>query len=334
MSRFISFGEVLLRLSVPPAGRLTQTTQLEVEYGGSEANIAAALARWGISSTHVTVFPQNDIGEAALQKLRSYGVNTHHIARSDGRMGIYFLEHGVHVRSPKVIYDRFESAFAKLHPDQFDWDEILLGAEWFHWSGITPAVSASAAAACQKAIAAARKKGIRISADINYRRVLWNYGKKPIDIMPALISQCDVVIGAPTDFENCLGITASADSTYEQWCELVQRQFTEVKVFANTERMTHHTSTQQLEGVWYENKKLYHSKNHTINPVIDRIGSGDAFMAGIVFSQLTNKSAQETISFATAAAVFKHSITGDVLLARPEEIEAVVTDETIGKLLR
>ncbi len=334
MSRFVSFGEVLLRLSVPNAERLIQTTHLEVLYGGSEANVAAALATWGISSTHVTVLPQNDMGESAVQKLRSYGINTDHIARSDGRMGIYFLEHGTHVRSPKVIYDRFDSAFARLHADQFDWDEILKGAEWFHWSGITPAVSASAASTCQKAIAAARKKGIRVSADINYRRVLWQYGKKPIEIMPELISECDLVIGAPTDFENSLGITASADSTYEHWCELVQRQFPHVRVFANTERITHHASHQQLEGVWYENKKMYRSKNHTINPVIDRIGSGDAFVAGIVYSQLNNKSAQNTISFATAAAVFKHSVTGDVLIAHPEEIEVVATDQTTGKLLR
>lgn len=333
MSVFVSFGEVLLRASAPGAARLPQATHLDITYGGSEANIAAALAQWGIAAAHVTVLPQNELGQAALSSLRGWGINTAHIQRADGRMGIYFLEHGQHVRSPKVLYDRYHSAFA-LDALNFDWETILADAKWFHWSGITPAISATAAKACQQAIAIAKKKGIRISADINYRRVLWQYGKKPTDVMPELVSQSDMVIGAPADFENCLGIATSPETSFAEACNAVQRQFPSVRVFVNTLRTSHHASHQQLQGVWYENNTVFQSRNHDIQPIVDRIGSGDALMAGIVYSQLHQRAPQETIAFATAAAVFKHSVPGDVLMADLSEIEAVANDRATGKLLR
>ncbi|MCU0420169.1 MAG: sugar kinase [Cyclobacteriaceae bacterium] len=333
MSMFVSLGEVLLRLSAPGAARLTQATSMDVSYGGSEANIAAALASWGISAAHVTVLPKNELGQTAVASLRSFSIDTAHIQRAEGRMGIYFLEHGHHVRSPKVVYDRYHSAFA-LDPLQFDWETILAGAKWFHWSGITPAISAAAATACKNAIAVARRKGVRVSADINYRRVLWQYGKKPTDMLPELVSQSDMIMGAPADVENCLGISAPPRATFAEVCELVQRQFPSVRVFVNSVRTSHHASHQQLQGFWYENKTLFQSKNHDIEPIVDRIGSGDALMAGLVYSQLHHKSPQETISFAAAAAVFKHSVPGDVLVADVSEIEAVANDQATGKLLR
>jgi 2-dehydro-3-deoxygluconokinase len=334
MNRFVSFGEVLLRLSAAPPTRLTQAAAFDVVYGGSEANVAAALAQWGVSAAHVTVLPQNELGEAALRSLRQHGIDTTHVRFSDGRLGIYFLEHGAHVRSPKVVYDRFHSAFAALEPDNFSWPDILIGASWFHWSGITPAVSAGAAAACKIAVETARRKGLTISADINYRRVLWQYGCKPAGIMPGLMEHSDILIGGATDFENCLGKKIDPALSIEQLGEKLKPLLPRLSWLANTKRVAHHTNHQELQGELWDGRQTWRSHNHVIQPVIDRVGSGDAFAAGLAYARMNHYDAQRAINLATAAAVWKHSMHGDVLCASLTEIEALANGGQTGKLLR
>lgn len=334
MATVVTFGEVLLRLSTGDSQRFTQSNSFEVQYGGSEANAACVLSQWGVQAEHVSQFPDNDLGDAAMQSLRKFGVDVSHSTRSPHRMAIYFLEHGNSLRAPKVVYDRFDSAFANLRPSDFDWDEILKDAKWFHWSGITPAISATAAQACKDAIGVARKKGITISGDINYRRVLWQYGKTPLDVMPELIEQCDVVIGGLTDFENSLNIKATGETAFEKVCSEVQKKYPQVKKIANTLRETHHASHNQLQGVLWDGKKLVHSKTYTLSPITDRIGSGDSFMAGLIYKTMRNETNQELIDFATAAAAYKHTVPGDVLQASVEEISSITRNENVGKLLR
>jgi 2-dehydro-3-deoxygluconokinase len=334
MARVVTLGEVLLRLSSAGADRLVQAQCFDVVYGGSEANVAAALSQWGVPSAYISQFSENAIGDAALQSLRKFGIDVSHITKSHHRMGIYFLEHGNSLRAPHVVYDRFDSAFANLSPAAFDWKEILKGAKWFHWSGITPAVSAAAAQACKDAIAVARKMNITISGDINYRRVLWQYGKTPLDVMPELISQCDVVIGGLTDFENSLSIKGDGESAFEKICNELQKEYPQIKVIAKTLRETHDASHNTLKGILWNGENLISSKAYNLAPIIDRIGSGDSFMAGLIHQKLQQKSDRQVIEFATAAAAYKHTIPGDVLHARLEEIESIIESDNIGKLLR
>jgi 2-dehydro-3-deoxygluconokinase len=333
MADFVSFGEVLLRLSTQNAQLITQANGLDVVYGGSEANVASALAQWGVSACHVTQLPEHAIGVAAKQSLKRYGVETNHIGDKPGRIGIYFLEHGSSMRAPNIIYDRFNSVFENIEPSDFNWEKILDGAKWFHWSGITPAVSAKVAQACNDAITVARRKRICISGDINYRRVLWNYGKSPREIMPELISKCDWIIGGATDFENCLGIKVD-NLSFEEVCIEVKKVNAQLKYISTTNRSTFSATHNNLQGVLWNGTSCMNSKIYDINPIVDRIGSGDAFMAGLVFGALSNFPENKLVEFATAAAAYKHTIPGDVLVARVNEIEGIVSEKNIGKLLR
>lgn len=333
--RIITFGEVLLRLSGQHHQRLEQAALFDVVYGGSEANVSIALSQWSNSTAHVTVLPDNELGQAALQTLRKFGVDAQAIQVKPGRIGIYFLENGASVRASKVIYDRYDSAFAHVEPKSIDWESIFKNADWFHWSGITPAISGLAAAACLDAVKTARKMGISISGDINYRRVLWQYGKSPRQIMPELIQHCDVLVGGKTDFENCLGIVPKgSEEAFASVCRQVVASFPSVKVIANTVRETIDASANTLTGIAFEGGALHTSQTYTLNHIVDRIGSGDAFMAGLIHQLLRKASISQTIEFATAAAVFKHTIPGDALIATMEEINQLVQGINIGKLLR
>ena len=215
MKRVITFGEIMMRLSTPAFARFTQVDSLNVLYAGSEANVASSLSLFGFSAAHVTRFPNNDLGRAAMQTLLRYGVDTQYIIYGDERIGVYFLENGAMQRASRIIYDRFNSAFAHIKPGMLDWDTILRDASWFHWTGITPAISQGAADVCYEAIQAARKNNITVSGDINYRRNLWQYGKTAREIMPALIESTDVIVAGITDMENCVGISGD---TFEVAC--------------------------------------------------------------------------------------------------------------------
>jgi 2-dehydro-3-deoxygluconokinase len=331
MNTVITFGEVLMRLSTVKDNRFSQATDLMVTYGGSEANISAALSQWKVLSAHITTLPSHEFGYASATHLRKFGVDMQHCAFGEGRMGLYFLEPGVSIRSPKIIYDRFDSAFAKQQPDQFDWDVIFAHAKWFHWSGITPAISLPAAQALQQAVDAARRKQVIISGDINYRRNLWQYGKTPLEIMPDLISKTDVIIGGVEDFQNCADISAP---DFQKACELLMKKFPAVKKIATTIRQTEHASHQQISAVLFTKHGTFTSRQHELNPIVDRIGAGDAFMAGFIYASLNEKSDQDVIDFAAASCAFKHTVPGDILSCSVAEIVDLVNSRNVGKLLR
>ena len=328
--KVVTFGEIMLRFSTQAFERFTQSTAFDLTYAGAEANVAVSLAHFGIPSTHVTRFPDNDLGEAATQALRKYGVDTHSIIYGKERMGLYFLENGAMQRPSRIIYDRFDSAFANIKAGSIDWDAILKGASWFHWTGITPAISQGAADVCLEALSAAKKNGLAISGDINYRRNLWQYGKTALDVMPELIKFCDVVIAGVTDMENCGDVSGGS---FEEACVNFQKRFGNVKKIATTERESVSSSHNIISAsLW--NGKLVKSRQYDLTHIVDRVGAGDAFMAGLIYSILQGRDDQQAVEFATAACALKHSIEGDVNLVSAAEVETLVKGENVGKLLR
>jgi 2-dehydro-3-deoxygluconokinase len=331
MKSIVTFGEIMMRLSAPGFARLVQTDQFNALYAGSEANVAVSLSSFGLKTAHVTRFPDNDLGKAATQSLQRYGVDTSHILFGEQRIGIYFLENGAMQRASKIIYDRFDSAFAHIKPGMIDWDKVMKGVSWFHWTGITAAISQGAADVCMEAIVAARKQGVTISGDINYRRNLWQYGKSARDVMPDLIELTDKIVGGVNDFENCLGITGDG---YESACKQVMKALPNIKAIASTHRESISSSHNQISAMLWNGKELLHSVEYDLTHIVDRVGSGDAFMAGLIYGWLNQKKDMDTLAFAIAACALKHSTEGDVNLATVSEVEALVRGENVGKLLR
>ncbi len=329
--RVVTFGEIMMRLSTPGFARFTQVESFNVLYAGSEANVAASLSHFGISAAHVTRFPNNDLGQAAVEMLQRNGVDTQYIVYGEERMGVYFLENGAIHRASRIVYDRFNSAFAHIKPGMVDWDDILKDASWFHWTGITPAISQGAANVCHEAIQTARKNGITISGDINYRRNLWQYGKTAREIMPALIESTDVIVAGIADMENCVGISGK---TFESSCASFKKEYPNTKKIFTTERESISSSHNKLKGLLWNGKQLFQSREYDLTHIVDRVGAGDAFMAGLIYGMINKKDDQSTIEFGTAAGAFKHTIEGDVNVASADEIEALVKGENIGKLLR
>lgn len=321
----------MLRLSTPGFSRFTQADSFNVVYGGSEANVSVSLCSFGIEAAHVTRFPENDLGLAATQTLRQHGVDTTFIQYGSERMGIYFVENGAMQRSSRIIYDRFDSAFAHIKPGMVDWSKVFSGASWFHWTGITPAISQGAADVCREAIQAARKNGLTVSGDINYRRNLWQYGKSARDIMPELIASTDIIVAGITDMENCTGISGD---TFENACQALMKKYPSVKKITTTLRDSVSSSHNRLKGIVWNGKELLASREYDITHIVDRIGAGDAFMAGLIYGLITGKNDQQSIEFATAAGTLKHSIEGDVNVVTVAEVEALVKGENVGKLLR
>lgn len=331
MKGVVTFGEVMMRLSCPGHGRLRQARSFDVLYVGSEASVASSLALSGVPAAHVTCLPDDDLGAAAAGTLAHYSVDTSHIVFRKGRIGVFFLEYGASIRAPKIIYDRFESVFARLDPGEFDWNSILRNARWFHWSGITPAISAEAAQACLQAVRTASSMGITVSGDINYRRNLWQYGKSPREIMPELIRHSNVLVAGITDFENCLGI---ARETWEETCRRVVSEYPNVSRVIATSRKTLTASHNILSGMLWDGRRKLATREFDLQPIVDRVGAGDAFMAGFIFASIAGKSDQEIIDYATAAGAMKHTIEGDVNVASVKEITALLEGDNIGKLLR
>jgi 2-dehydro-3-deoxygluconokinase len=331
MKKVISLGDVMMRLSTLGHARFVQAENFQVCYAGSEANVTAALSGWGIPSAHVTRFPENDFGRAATEALRKYGVDTTHILYGPERLGVYFLENGAMQRASRIVYDRFDSAFAHIQPGMINWDEIMQQASWFHWSGITPALSQGAADVCLQAIESARKHHVPVSGDINYRRNLWQYRKQPTEIMPALISMSDMIVGGVTDFENCLGVSAK---DFESACKAVMKANPSVKKIATTTRESISSSHNKISAQLFTGKSAIQSKTYDLTHIVDRVGAGDAFMAGLIYGWLKAKSDVDALELATASCALKHTIEGDVNLCSVEEIEALVRDENVGKLLR
>jgi 2-dehydro-3-deoxygluconokinase len=330
-NKVVTLGEIMLRLSTPGFARFTQSTNFNVTYAGAEANVAVSLTNFGIPSTHITRFPDNDLGEAATQALRKFGVDTSFILYGEERMGVYFLENGSIHRASRIVYDRFDSAFAHIKKGSIDWDEVFKDASWFHYTGITPAISQGAADVCLEAVQAARKKQIPVSGDINYRRNLWQYGKSARDIMPDLIALTDVMVAGITDLENCIGITGK---TFEEACSATVKKYPNIKKITTTERVSVSSSHNKISAVLFDGKRILQSRSYDLTHIVDRVGSGDAFMAGLIYGMLSKKDDQQSLEFATAACAWKHTIEGDVNLATADEIESLVRGENVGKLLR
>ncbi len=327
----VTFGEIMMRLSTPRHERFEQAKSFNALYGGSEANVAVSLAGFNIPSAHVTRLPHNDLGKSATQFLRQHGVDTTNIIYGPERMGLYFLENGAMQRSSRIVYDRFDSAFAHVERGHVKWSEIMKKASWFHWSGITPAISLGAAEVLLEALTAAKHNKVTVSGDINYRRNLWQYGKSAIDVMPELISMTDHVIAGAEDIHNCTGIEGSS---FEDACRKLCAHSPNVQTISCTERESISASQNKIRAVMFSGGDFIWSKGYDLSAIVDRVGSGDAFVAGLIYSWLANKNDREIIEFATAACAWKHSIEGDANLVSVEEIQSLVKGENVGKLLR
>jgi 2-dehydro-3-deoxygluconokinase len=342
--KVITFGEIMLRLSPPNFKRFSQAHSFDVIYGGGEANVAVSLANFGISVDYITRLPYNDLGEACLRFLRQYGVNTSKIIRGGDRLGIYFLEMGASSRPSKVIYDRANSAIASAKNGIFNWESIFTSATWFHLTGITPAISQNLADICLEAVKIAKSKGITISLDLNYRAKLWKYGKEPYDIMPQLVKNCDVVLANEEDTEKVLKILApDIDVTsgkldpekYRYVVEEIIKQYPNLKYVAITLRGSISASHNIWSGILYDGKVMFTSTKYDISPIIDRVGGGDSFAAGLIYGFLTYKNdLQKILDFAVASSCLKHTIFGDFNLVSVDEVLKLMEGDTSGRVSR
>lgn len=341
--RVLTFGEIMLRLSPPGFKRFTQARSFDVMFGGAESNVAVSLTNFRIPVDYITRLPQNDIGNACIQYLRQFGVNTSKIVRGGDRIGIYFLEIGASARSSKVIYDRANSAIATAEIGMFNWDKLFKGVDWFHWTGITPAISQNLADICLEAVKFAKNKGITISCDMNYRSKLWKYGKKPSEVMPELIKYCDIAIGNEEDAEKVLGIKApDTDITsgkidakkYKYVVKEIMSIFPNLKYVAITLRGSISASHNTWSGVLYDGKEMYIGPQYDITHIVDRVGGGDSFMAGLIYGLITNKDPYFALRFALAASCLKHTIFGDFNLVTLDEVNKLMEGDSSGRVSR
>jgi len=342
MAKVVTFGEIMLRLNPRGFERLLQTSNFEVSYGGAEASVAVSLVNFGISSAFVTCLPPNELGQAACNYLRRYGVDTSRIIRKGERIGVYFVEVGSNQRPSKVIYDRAHSAMAELEPGQFVWHDILSGAEWFHFTGITPAISQSAADAILEAVKAAKEGKLMVSCDLNYRAKLWKYGKTATDVMAGLMPYVDVVIGNEEDCEKFFGVKGAdvkiaeqiSASTYLSVAEHMKKRFPLLKKIAITLRGSISATHNTWSAMLYDGRKLYTTKQYDIESIVDRVGSGDAFTGALIYGLLSGKSDQDTLDFATAASALKHTIPFDLNLVTAEEVQSLLKEGGAGRVQR
>ncbi len=341
--KIITFGEIMLRLATPDNFRFHQATEFEASFGGGESNVAVSLANFGLDVDFVTRLPDNDIGDSVIKILRKYNVGVDKIIFGGKRLGIYFLETGAVSRASKVIYDRAHSAVSEIEPDMVDWDEIFENTDWFHWTGITPAISKTAADVLKIAIAKANEKNITVSVDLNYRKKLWNYGKTAQEIMPELVAGCDVVLGNEEDAEKVLGITPDGvDVTsgelnaeaYESVSKQIMEKFQRVKKVITTLRGSVSASHNSWAGVLFDGEKLYKSPVYQITHIVDRVGGGDSFMAGLIYGILTYKNDEKALNFAVAASCLKHTIKGDFNLVTVDEVEKLMSGDASGRVSR
>jgi 2-dehydro-3-deoxygluconokinase len=344
MNRIVTFGEIMLRLSPPGWKRFSQAQSFDVVYGGGESNVAVSLARFGHNVKFVTRLPANDLGDCALSEMRKHGVDTSSIVRGGERLGIYFLEMGAVSRGSKVVYDRSHSSMATISPGMVEWEKVFKDADWFHWTGITPAISAGAAEACQEAIECAGKNGITISTDLNYRKKLWKYGKSSAEVMPELVAGCDIILGNEEDAEKHFGIhpenvdVHSGETMDARAYESVGRQlmerFPKCRKVVVTLRGSFSASHNSWSGVLYDGNRLLEAPTYQVTHIVDRVGGGDSFMAGLIHGLLTYNDDQQALNFATAASCLKHTIFGDANLATLSEVENLMKGDASGRVSR
>jgi 2-dehydro-3-deoxygluconokinase len=342
MTRVVTLGEIMLRLKAPGSERLFQSPLLEATFGGAEANVAVSLAQFGADARFVSVVPANAIGEACIAELRRFGVDTSFVRRQGDRLGVYFLENGANQRASKVTYDRGGSAIALAQPNGFAWDEIFAGADWFHISGVTPAISAQAAEIALLAAAAARTKGLTVSCDYNYRKNLWRYGKSAPDVMRNLVAFANIGIANEEDCQKALGIDIAVDvasgklaeEKYSALAARVLEAFPNLERQAITLRESHGADRNGWSAVLATRSAFLRSKSYVIDDIVDRVGAGDAFAAGLIYGLRTFKDDQRALEFATAASCLKHSIAGDFNRVTVAEVEALIQGEASGRVQR
>ncbi|MBO0355258.1 sugar kinase [Muricauda ruestringensis] len=348
MKKVVTFGEIMLRLAPSGFLRFSQANSFDVVYGGGESNVAVSLANYGVPVDFVTRLPKNDIGECALMEMRKRGVGTDNIIYGGDRLGIYFLETGAVSRGSKVVYDRAHSAMAEIGPGMVDWDSVFKNVEWFHWTGITPAISQGAADACIEAVKIAKKHGVTISTDLNYRAKLWKYcdDAEREEIMSELTSYCDIVLGNEEDAEKHFGIKpegldittqgehVKADA-FLSVCQQMMKRFPNAKKVITTLRGSLSASHNTWAGVLYDGNTMYQSREYQITHIVDRVGGGDSFMGGLIYGLLNwPGDDQKALDFAVAASCLKHTIKGDANLATVTEVEKLMGGDASGRVSR
>lgn len=345
MKKVVTFGEIMLRLATPGYQRFIQSTNLNSTFGGGEANVAVSLSNYGIPTDFVTRLPKNDIAEWCISDLRKYNVGVSNIIRGGDRVGIYFLETGAVARASKVVYDRANSSIADIQPGQINWYEVLKDAQWFHWTGITPALSQGAADACLEAIKVANELGVTVSTDLNYRKNLWKYGKSASEVMPALVEGCDIILGNEEDAEKVFGIKPEGfdvahtggevnAAEFESVCTQLQKRFPRAKKVIITLRGSINANHNTWGGVLYSDK-LYQSKRYDITHIVDRVGGGDSFMGGLIYGLISYPTDdQKALEFAVAASCLKHTVYGDFNLVTVAEVENLLKGDGSGRVSR
>lgn len=345
MSQYVvTFGEIMMRLNPPGYLRFQQARTFEVTYAGGEANVAASLAQFGVPTQFVTRLPQNELADACLCYLRSFGVGTDFVVRGGDRLGIYFLENGAAQRPSKVIYDRAGSSIATIQPGMVDWKRVFENACWFHWTGITPAISESLAAVCLEGIQAAKAAGVTVSCDLNYRRKLWQWGKKASEVMPEMVALCDIAVGNEEDAEQVFGIKAPEvdvergkveASAYLYVAQELKKRFPNLQRIAITLRGSISASHNTWSGVLYDGQKLYVGPQYDILPIVDRVGGGDSFVGGLIYRLLKDPNdLQGALDFAVAASCLKHSVWFDFNCSTVDEVEALLKSGGSGRVQR
>jgi 2-dehydro-3-deoxygluconokinase len=344
--KVVTFGEIMLRLATPGYERFCQATQFTATFGGGEANVAVSLANYGLDATFVTRLPMNDISQSCLMNLHKFGVDTKNVIFGGERLGIYYLETGAVARASKVVYDRAHSSIADIQPGMINWKEVLKGTDWFHWTGITPALSQGAADVCLEAIKACNEMGITVSTDLNYRKNLWKYGKKASEIMPALVEGCDIILGNEEDADKVFGIKPEGfdvantggevnAAEFKSVCTQLMKRFPRAKKVIITLRGSINANHNTWGGVLYADGRLYQSKRYDITHIVDRVGGGDSFMGGLIYGLLTyTGDNQKALEFAVAASCLKHTIYGDFNMVTVDEVEKLMGGDASGRVSR
>ncbi|MFZ6037505.1 MAG: PfkB family carbohydrate kinase [Bacteroidota bacterium] len=345
MKKVVTFGEIMLRLATPGYLRFLQTDTLNATFGGGEANVAVSLANYGIPVEFVTRLPENEIADWCLADLRKYNVGTSYVLRGGNRVGIYFLETGAVARPSKVVYDRAHSSIAEVQKGMFDWKEILKEARWFHWTGITPALSQGAADVCLEAIETANEMGVTVSCDLNYRKNLWKYGKKASEIMPQLVAGCDLILGNEEDAEKVFGIKPEGfdvektggeinAAQFESVCRQLMKKFPRARKIIITLRGSINANHNTWGGCLFSDK-LYQSRRYDITHIVDRVGGGDSFMGGLIYGLIAYPNDdQKALDFAVAASSLKHTIYGDFNMVSVKEVENLMKGDGSGRVVR
>lgn len=340
--RVVTFGEIMLRLAPPGFQRFLQTPQFDATFGGAEANVAVALASFGLPAAFVTVLPANPIADAAISELRRFGVDPSQIVRGKGRLGVYYLEAGASQRPSRIVYDREHSAMALAKPGDLSWPRVFEGAAWFHVSGITPAVSASAAELALESVREAHAAGLTVSCDLNHRRNLWKWGRSACDVMPQLVKFIDVLIANEEDVQATLGIEAQVDirsgqldrGQYEKLAGQVLAAYPNLRAVAITLRESVSASHNGWSACLHDRQGFTLSRRYEITPIVDRVGAGDCFAAGLIYGAWAGLANQDTLDFAVAASCLKHSIPGDFSRVTVAEVNALLKEGGSGRVLR